>query len=46
MGLSLIIGLGMAFILGLVISIIVDVDDFSADVFSKIGAFKDPHRVV
>lgn len=46
MGLSLIVGLKMAFILGLVIGIIVDVDSFSADVFSKMGTFKDPHRAV
>ncbi len=46
MELSLIIGFGIAFILGMLIGVTVDVDKFAGRVFSKLAEFKDPHKAV
>ena len=44
MSLSLILGLGAAFVIGLVIGLVADVDTFAGGVFSKLAKTKDPHR--
>ena len=44
MELSLIIGLGIAFVIGLVIGLIADVDTFAGGVFSGLKKNKDPNR--
>ena len=44
MSLSLILGLGVALVIGIIIGIMVDVDTFAGGIFSKLAKTKDPHR--
>lgn len=44
MELSLLIGLGVILIIGIVIGLLVDVDTFAGGLFSKLKKGKDPHR--